>query len=149
MAKGGVGPRAFAIVIGILMIGSTAGYAFLNVTPGQGPVVPAIPTIVDRPLSTEEQVFVLRTGRVLVENFYSENCTYCPERTITLNSFVSGLDGYVVLENVLANVTKLEMIGVNGKIVPIENQTLTQDGLTDVFCSIAMKQPRMCLLMDF
>jgi hypothetical protein len=148
MAKGEIGSRAFAIVIGVLMVGSTAGYAFLNVTPGQGPAVPEIPTIVDRPLTTEEQVFVLRTGRVLIENFYSENCTYCPDRTLTLNGFVGGLDGYVVLENVLANETRLEMIGVNGKIVPIEDESLDQDGLIDVFCEIAMKQPRQCLLMD-
>jgi len=148
MLKGEIGSRAFAIVIGLLMVGSTAGYAFMNVTPGGGPTVPEIPTIVDRPLSTEEQVFVLRTGRVLIENFYTENCTFCPDRNIFLNGFVNGLDGYAVLENVLANETRLEMIGVNGKIIPIENETLTQEAMTDTFCDIAMKQPRQCLLMD-
>jgi hypothetical protein len=148
MAKGAIGSRAFAILIGILMIGSTAGYAFLNVTPGTGPAVPEIPTIVDRPLTTDEQVFVLRTGRVLIQNFYSEDCTHCPDRTLTLNGFVNGLVGYVVLENVLANETRLEMIGVNGKIVPIEDEALSQESLMDVFCDIAIKQPRQCLLMD-
>jgi len=148
MAKGEIGSRAFAILIGLLMVGSTAGYAFMNVTPAQGPTAPEIPTIVDRSLSIEEQVFVLRTGRVLIENFYAENCTYCPDRTIFLNSFVSGLEGYVVLENVMDNETRLDMIGVNGKIITIENETLGQESLMDVFCEIAIKQPRICLLME-
>ncbi len=139
--------RMFAIVIGLLMVGSAAGYAFMSVVP-QGPNIPQIDTIVNRELTVNEQIIVLRTGRVLIENFYAENCTYCMERNSVLEKFAKRLDGFVVLENVLGNETKLDMIGVNGKIIPINNESISDEELFDTFCSIALKQPKECLLRE-
>jgi len=140
--------RLFAIVIGILMIGSAAGYAFMSALPKNSESVASIPTIVKRPLSIEEQVFILRSGRVLIENFYQENCSSCLERNSLLESFAKRLEGYVVLESVVANETKLDMIGVNGRIVNIDKNNLTEDYLLDVFCDIAGKIPKSCLLRE-
>jgi len=140
--------RLFAIVIGILMMGSAAGYAFMSAPPKNPEPTANIPTIVKRPLSIEEQVFILRSGRVLIENFYQENCSSCLERNSLLERFAKKLEGYVILESVTANETKLDMIGVNGRIVNIDENNLTEDHLLDVFCEIAGRIPKSCLLRE-
>jgi len=119
----------------------------MNVMP-QRPNIPEIPTIVNRVLTPEEQIFVLRTGRVLIEDFYERNCSYCLQRNAVLEEFAKKLEGYVVLEMVPANETRLGVIGIGGRIIPIENETISEEELMDIFCGVALKQPRECLIRE-
>ncbi len=145
--------RMFAVVIGLLMIGSTAGYAFLNASSGSGnkQVQNSVPDIVNRKLTLDEQRSVFLSGRVLIENRFSDECGYCLERNPVLEGFARRMSGFVVLENIRVdylNETGLDMIGSGGRIVEINNETLTEEGLLDIFCDIAMKIPKECVLRE-
>ena len=145
--------RAMAIFIGMIMIGSVAGFAlnnfnFLN-RPAQAEG-PEIKYIMDKVLTTEEKVYVLRTGRVLIENLYEPNCTECIERNAVLEGFANQFQGFLVLERaeVLPNETKFQMVAPTGDIRDLENETITYDSLLDIFCDISFAQPRECLLRE-
>lgn len=142
--------RLMAIFIGLIMITSLLGFALNSAvwqqgTQNQGPQIPAF---VDRELTPEEVVFVLRTGRVLIENFYEENCTECLSRNVDLQTFAGSLSDFIVLENAAGNETKLQMVGNGGKIIDLENETLTQNNLLSIFCGIAIAQPQQCLILE-
>jgi len=138
--------RFAAIFIGSVMVLSVAGWALMQIAPQDTGPEFSVPTIVTRELSSDEIVYVLQTGRVLIENFYTTNCTQCLEDMGVLESFAGQYDGFVVLEEVEANYTKLEMIGMGGQIVELEHGNITFNGLLDIFCKIAIAQPPECLL---
>jgi hypothetical protein len=140
--------RIAAIIIGLIMIMSMAGFALVNIIPQDEPVV--IPSILDRQLTPEERLFVLRTGRVLIENFYPPGCGECRELGTRLKGFAQAFGNFVVLEDVvLTNATEADyesrMIGREGMIRDIPSN-ITDDGLMDLFCSLAISRPKECLL---
>lgn len=143
--------RAMAIFIGIVMIFSAAGFA-INSAVNQGQNQPAgfnIPAIITRQLTTEETVYVLRDGKVVIEFFYAENCTDCQEKLVPLEGFAQKMSEFVVLEEVKANETSMQMIGSGGKIVDIINITLSEENLMNKFCDIAIAQPPECLMSEY
>ena len=140
--------RLMAIFIGLIMVFSIAGFAFNSVVHYQGPSVPEIPTVVTKKLNPQEILMVLRSGRVLIENVYTENCSECLERNAVLESFAHQFDGFVVLENVKGNKTVLQMIGRNGEIRDLTSKKINQSYLMDVFCDMAIAQPKECLLRE-
>ena len=85
---------------------------------------------------------------MLIEHFYTEDCTGCLEKNIQLEEFAARLDGYVVVNEVVGNESRLGMIGMGGKIVDISNTSLDYEGLIGTFCDIAIAQPRACILRD-
>ncbi|MBW1839432.1 MAG: hypothetical protein JRI49_05790, partial [Deltaproteobacteria bacterium] len=105
-------------------------------------------SIIDYELVPQEQIQVLSTGRILLENFYAENCTKCVDRNIVLNGFASRMGNYVVLENILGNETRLGLIGNQGKIVSLNDMEITDESLLNIMCENAIAQPRECLMMD-
>jgi thiol-disulfide isomerase/thioredoxin len=140
--------RIMAIFIGLVMVMSVAGFALMsamnqdtNPNPGFN-----IPSIVTRQLTSEETVYVLQTGRVLIEFFYSPNCTGCAEKTPVLEAFAQRMGEFVVLEEAPANETSLQIIGSGGKIEDIWNMTMTDQNLLETFCGIAITQPPECLM---
>jgi len=137
--------RAAALLIGLLMIGSMAGFAMVNVIPQRSQQ--QLPSIITRPLTTQEKVFVLRTGRVLIEDFYSPNCTECYELNQLLTSFVKQYESYAVLNMAPGNETRIRMIGAGGSIRDIPTNA-TRNELMDIFCEIAIYQPKECLLAE-
>lgn len=141
--------RAMAIFIGFIMISSIAGFAMLSSRPIATKPVKTISHIVKGPLESSEIVFIIRTGRVLIRDWYRENCTDCELVLQNLESFAENFKDYVVLEKVEipSNETeKLEIIGRGGEIRQLEN--ITQENLMDVFCEIALLQPKECLLRE-
>ena len=137
--------RLAAIVIGLIMIGSIVGFAISSVT-FQPEEETTIPTIVDRPLSSQEISFLLGNGITVIRNKHPEFCEECVETDNILVTFVTNFQGFVVLENTLVNETKVEIIGKNGQIKEIED--MTQESLLGVFCEVAMLVPRECLLSE-
>lgn len=140
--------RFMAIFIGVIMLGSIVGFALLSTDP-TGPQAPEIPNIVKRPLTTDETLFILRSGRVLIEDFYTLDCADCFEKNMILESFTNRFRDFIVLEEVVVNQTNetmLQMIGAGGKIVSLENITINENGLLEVFCSVAIAQPIECLI---
>jgi len=142
--------RIMAIFIGLVMVLSAAGFALnsaINQNTDQNPGF-NIPTIVTRQLTTEETVYVLQNGRVLIEFLYSENCTECPDKIVTLEGFAQRMSDFVVLEEAKGNETSLQIIGVGGKIENIWNMTLSEQNLMGTFCDIAIAQPPECLMPE-
>lgn len=141
--------RAMAVFIGLIMVFSIAGFAIESAMHSVNRnTLPEIPTIVTKRLSQDEIVSVLRSGRVLIENFYPENCSECLERNTELEAFANQLDGFVVLESVKSNETVLQMIGMDGKILNLSDKEINQSYLLDTFCKIAIAQPQECLLRE-
>ena len=143
--------RAMAFLIGLIMIFSVIGFAFSSAvfffSSGKKPL-PEIPTIVTKKLKPDEILVVLQTGKVLIEDFYPENCSKCLERNAELEKFANSFDGFVVLEKVVANETLLQMIGAGGEIIDLSNKEINRTVLLDNFCKIAMLQPQECLLKE-
>ncbi len=140
--------RIAAIFLGLIMVTSLAGFAAMNIITPESGTYQRIPPVVDRELTPEEKIFVLRTGRVLLEGYFSENCTECAEVIMLGETFANGFSDYFVFEKIRGNETRLQIIGQEGEIRELETN-ITEDGLLDVFCEIAILQPKECLLREF
>jgi thiol-disulfide isomerase/thioredoxin len=142
--------RLMAIIIGVVMVMSAAGFALnsavnqnRNTTPGFN-----IPTIVDRQLTTQEIVYVLQNGKVVIEFLQADNCTDCSDKIPALEGFAQKMNEFVVLEEVKANETSIQIIGAGGKIENIGNMTLSEQNLMTTFCGVAIAQPPECLMPE-
>ncbi len=140
---------AAAIFILVVMVLSVAGFAMNSANVQQQPQSIEIPSIIREPLGVQDQINILRSGKVLIEHYYTENCTDCLQKNAQLEEFVNRLEGYVVLNEVLGNESRLDMIGAGGQIVDIEDANLEYESLIERFCDVAIAQPRACLLREF
>jgi hypothetical protein len=149
MSDGMAKERLMAIIIGVIMVMSAAGFA-LNSAINQGFQTvqkPTIPTIVTRPLTLEETVYILNNeGKVIIEFFHAENCTDCSQKIVTLESFAQRMSEFIVLQEVPGNETSLKIIGAGGRINDIGNLTLSDQNLLMTFCDVAIAQPPECLV---
>lgn len=138
--------RVFAIFVGALMILSVVGWAMVYVIP-KGNNVIQFPHIVTKKLTPEERVYVLQTGRVLIEYFYS-NQTDNPDRKIMYENFVTQYKDYAVLEEIEVpeNETLEQIIGKFGDSQNLGN--VTESDLFPVFCNLAIATPNECLLLE-
>jgi len=143
--------RWMAIFIGLIMVMSVAGFALMsamnqntNTNTGFN-----IPPIVTRQLTPEETVYILQTGRVLIEFMQSPNCTtQCAEKTPVLEAFAQRMSDFVVLEEAPGNETSLQIIGSGGQIRDIWNITLSDQAIMQTFCEVAITQPPECLMSE-
>jgi hypothetical protein len=138
--------RAMAIFIGVIMVLSMAGFAMNSstITTSQGQT-PQISNIVEKPLTPEETVFVLRTGRIIIRDYYAEEPAYMN----VLTSLAGKFERYIVLEKVKVEsnqTSKFEIIGKTGEIKDLGNYTITEESAMDLFCEYAILQPKECLL---
>lgn len=139
---------AMGLFIAFIMLFAMLGYSFYFRGGEGGGNVPLIPHIVNRSLAPEEKTLVLRTGRVLVEDFYSPQSQESLEKKAMLEGFAENLKDYMVLELVEApaNETRIWLIGRTGDVVDIGN--ITQWGFMGEFCMNAILQPKECLLEE-
>jgi len=137
-----------SLVVLIIMVLSAVAFALSSAQYNQNTPVVQIPSIIDYELSPQEQIQILTTGRVIIENLYDQNCTNCTERNIILNGFATKMKDFVVLENVAGNETRLGIIGNGGRIVPMESN-LTEESLLRTFCANAIAQPKECIMMTY
>ena len=141
--------RLAAIIIGVIMIMSAAGFA-LNSAINQGRVSTTpeitVPAIVTRQLTTNEMVYVLNyQGKVIIEYSYLNN-TQNSDVIASLEGFAQKRSDFIVLSEFPGNETSIKMIGSAGKIVDVGNMTLTDQNLLNAFCPIAIAQPPECLM---
>ena len=143
---------AAALFVLVIMVLSVVGIAMNSASFSQQPAAKEIPNVIREPLSSEERIYILQNGRVLIEHFYTSDCQDCLEKNAELESFVSRLEGYAVLNSyeIEGNETEplMDMIGANGRIVDLEGRSLDYESLMDPYCEIAIAQPRACLLRD-
>ncbi|MBN2042423.1 MAG: hypothetical protein JW754_01305 [Candidatus Aenigmarchaeota archaeon] len=139
-----------ALVIIFIMGGGVFGYALLQQTPQGNQNTVTFPSLIERPLAPEERIAILRSGKTLIEYIYPENCTECPEKAGIYRSFVSSPEyqGYVTL-SVAAdeNITADWIIGRNGDRTELYGLNSSEE-LADIFCSVALNQPNICMLKE-
>ncbi len=138
--------RLMAIFIGVTMILSVAGFSLSRTRFTSPDQKMDIPYFIDKRLTNNEIVSILRSGRVVIEDLYEANCTSCQAKTEFMKSFLERFKDFVVLEAVEANETSIKMIGSGGRIKDITDMELNQTSMMDVFCDMAIAQPKECLL---
>lgn len=139
--------RIAAIILGLIMIFSLIGYGALNIiTEPDNNRQTQIPYKITRPLKNNEKVSILRSGRVLIQDFYIDD-PYHIDFNMVLENFTEEFKRYVVLEIVKTNETMMQMISPLGNIVEL-NINMTKDDLINIFCDISTLQPKECLLRE-
>ena len=142
------GERAMAIFIGLIMVFSMVGFAATSIftDTGEGQTI-VIPSVLKSRIDKDNKIYVLRSGKVLIEHYYPEGCGNCLEMNSMLEMFAKQFPGYVVvaMQKVPSNETLFQAIGSAGRITELD-YNLTQDGLMDIFCEITFSMPKECLL---
>lgn len=147
--------KAIAILFGLIMLFSLAGFGGLSLLgssdQGQDPNNGAndiyVPTVSYEELDSQEKLYVLQTGRVLIESSYSLDCQECIENNALLESFARQFPAHVVVQIVeTEEPPEIKMTGRNGIIQELTD--VTETGIMDLFCSLAAVQPRECLFRE-
>ncbi|MBI2675488.1 MAG: thioredoxin family protein [Candidatus Aenigmarchaeota archaeon] len=153
--------RAAAVILGGIMIISTIGFAltyqaFLGQSPQQKTTMPNITTIMERELTSNEKLSVLRSGGVIIEarlnsscleKCFSDPCAPCQQEANILENFALKYSASIVLSKIASfDENAIRMISGSGSITEITN--VTDDGLLDAYCSNAVLKPRECLLKE-
>src|SRR3989344_1413307 len=133
--------RALGLIIVIIMFFSIIGSAIFYIGDSQQTQQPQdqnvvqIPIVNENELTQDKKVFVLRTGRVLLEYFYPNGCIDCIEKQALLKGFANQFQNSVVLELIQgSNQTRLQMIDQRGSIIPLE-ENITAESIFSSFCA--------------
>lgn len=148
--------RLGAVVIGILMISSVAGFAVTGLRfTGDATQKEElqIPPVSERAFTSQEVALLLRTGAVIVESVYAKDCAECALKDASLRTFVNKYSRYAVLSSVQTEqgdgFEKFRMIGSSGQILNIDQENVTQEGLLTTFCDFSLVKPKECLLRAY
>jgi len=141
-----------ALFIAFIMIASAVGFALLQGVPKDtGLETPTFPNVVERVLDSEEKLFILRGGKSLIEFLYPSNCTYCFDKRIVYENFVTSQEfkNYVILEtSVEENVTaEWIVIAYTGDQIDLGDVNTTDD-LVEIFCDASIVKPNVCVLLE-
>ena len=135
----------FTLFIIFMMISWAAGMALRYSIDLSQPSV-EIESVYERELTPQEEVGLLRTGRVLIKYFYPLDEGPGEKRALYEN-FVARFDKLVILETMpveFYNQTKDEMVAPTGDVIPLAN--VTGESLLKTYCDNSIIQPRECLL---
>ena len=141
--------RFMALFIGGIMVLSMVGFAMMNYRP-QGPAPVQTPTVLNRSVTPEERVGILRNGKVLIEYFYNSTCLECAEKETLYKNFVLSreFNGYLVLSHGVAeNETMDWMLNLDGTRIDLSEINSTES-LRGLFCDAALIKPNVCLLQE-
>ena len=141
--------RLMAIFIGFIMVASMVGFAMMSYRPeGPGPVI--LPDVLNRTLTPEERVGILRSGKVLIEYFYNGTCIECVEKEGMYRNFAGSREfkGYLILSHGIAeNETMDWMLNLDGTRIDLDNVNSTKE-LRELFCDVAIIKPNICILQE-
>lgn len=98
--------RVAAIVIGVIMLGSTFAFALLNIfsSPEQQVKVPE-ERILNYRMKRELGELLLQNGYTVVEYLYSENCLPCLEVKNILEEATNNAENQMFLQEIVSNNT--------------------------------------------
>jgi len=146
--------RIMATVLGLVMLFSIAGFAGLQLL-GRAPTdqntydFSNVTRIIHRQLEPNEVLYVLQSGRVLIQYEYTSGCADCLDTVSLLESLANSFPSHIVLEEVTNDEIEdvsLKMTGGGGSIVELKD--VSEETLLDTFCNIAAVKPRECLLRE-
>ncbi len=141
--------RIMAVFIGFIMVASMVGFAMMSYRPeGPGPV--EVPDVLNRMLTPDERVGIIRNGKVIIEYFYNVTCIECLEREGMYKDFVElkEFEGYFVLSHGTSeNETMDWMLNLDGTQIDLTGINSTR-GLRELFCDVAFIKPNICILEE-
>jgi hypothetical protein len=104
----------------------------------------------DRPLQPEEKVYILRTGRIVVEYAYDKTSEANLTARSILEMFFRPLGSYAVVAVYPANFTNQTFAKITGMGGGMKNiESFEEANLTALFCKMTIKQPHECIIMEF
>lgn len=141
-----------AIFIGITMLLSIVGFAYMNASRIGERTRKEISRIIENELSATDRARFLKTGFVVIEFIYPINCTLCKERESIYREFMNDRDfsPYTVLSISAINYTNdivERMTSPDGSVINLNNINNT-DELRMIFCKNAIIKPDICLVMN-
>jgi hypothetical protein len=141
--------RIMAIFIGVVMLASILEVSLLRTKPeAPGPV--QVPDVLNRTLTPEEKVGILRSGKTLIEYFHNESCISCAIKEKMYQDFVESdqFKGYVILSyGTSQNETADWIINLDGTQIDLKGINGTAD-MKKLFCDDALIKPTACLLEE-
>jgi len=142
--------RLGALFIGLIMLLSVAGFALSNPVDLTGNQEESkIDLIIKGEMSPADVVYILRNGKTILRYYYAADEKSIDDK-IKLEVFANKIKNYVVLNEIEANETSLEIIGAvagEGRIVNYEG-VINETGLFSKFCEIAVVKPKECFLNE-
>ena len=141
--------RLMAIFIGFIMVVGMGGFALMSQVP-QEPEPVTIPNVMERMVTPEERVSILRSGRVLIEYFHNVTCFDCIEKETMYRNFVESREfaGYLTLSyGTSQNETMDWMLNLDGTQIELEGINSPEE-LRELFCEIAIIKPDICILEE-
>ncbi len=138
--------RMMAIFIGSLMIMSLVSFGLSSTRFSNPASTISVPFIVERQLASDEMISILSSGKIIIEDTYSPECSECVENNMALTTFFGRFRDYAVIQMIEGNETSVKIIGSGGRIKDISGIGFTDGELMDAFCEMAIAQPRECLL---
>jgi len=109
-----------------------------------------LPNVLNRTLTPEERVGVLRSGKVIIEYFYNVTCIECLEKEGVYKNFVESKEfkGYLTLSHGTSeNETMDWMLNLDGTQIDLTDINSTEE-LKALFCEVAFIKPNICLLQE-
>ena len=138
-----------SIFIAITMVGSMIGFATMRAMPEGGKRI-ELPVVVNKILTPQEKIAALKSGKVIIEFIYPENCTTCAGKLDMYEKFVNSKEfkGYVILSySTSENETADWMLNLNGDQINLSSINDTQS-LKKMFCKKAIIKPDVCILEE-
>lgn len=101
---------------------------------------------IGRQLDSNERIFILRTGRSLLENFYNSTDG---EYSQALEDFgLQHRNNVFVVQAPVNGSADLKMVGTGGNIYPLHESNLTAENLFAMLCQYGVTRPLECTLAE-
>jgi len=143
--------RVIAILIGILMLGSTATYAliqafnYFGTNKQQNTNLPSSYIVQEQLTDTQEQT-IISQYKTVVQFYYSPDCLDCIRQRNILENFVNQNKGQIYLEEIQIKNQTLQNIIMKSYKDTIKLSNANQNDIENAFCDVLLQPPALCAL---
>lgn len=138
-------------MIGILFLALMVSSPLLYLIPSF--FSPPLPegSVVKYELSREQEIEMLKRGRVVIKFFYSEKCEFCEKNRDVLESFAFSYPSQIILEEIKSNNVTTIFIGFNitSSGIGLDRREiegeLNESVVRDILCEIMLEPPVECV----
>ena len=145
--------RVIAILIGILMVGSTATYAliqafnYFGTNKQQNTNLPSS-YIVQEQLSNDQEQYIISQRGTVVQFYYSADCLDCVRQRNILESFMNQNKGQIFLEEIQTKNQVTQNIVMKSYRDTIMLSNASESDITNAFCDVLLNPPAQCALRN-
>ena len=145
--------RIIAILIGILMLGSTATYAlmqafnYFGTNKQQNAQLPSS-YIVQEQLTDDQEKTIMSEYKTVVQFYYSTDCLNCIRQRNVLENFVNQNSGQIYLEEIQTKNQVPQNIVMKSYRDTRLLANATQSDIENGFCDVLLQPPAQCALRN-